>query len=145
MTEDGDRLLQEEDEGWRLLHDVLGRIPKGRLDEPGVTPDGWSAKDVMFHVGAWLAEAARQLERIREGTYRAEDDDVEDRNQAWFALSQTLELSTVRAELESSRVMAREALTALPELTADAREWFEESAGLHYAEHVPDLVRWLDG
>jgi hypothetical protein len=139
------RLLQDEEVGWRTLHDVLGRIPKDRLDEPGVTDDGWSAKDVMFHVGAWLAEAARQLERIREGTYVDEGVSVEDRNQAWFALSRTLDLPTVRAELESSRIMARDALYALPELTPEAREWFEESAGLHYAEHVPGLVRWLDG
>jgi hypothetical protein len=138
-------LLREEEEGWDRLHQVLGRIPKERLDEPGVTDEGWSPKDVMFHVGAWLAESARQLERMRAGTYVVEDDAVEDRNRAWFALSKTLDIPTVRAELESSRVMAREALTSLPDLTPEAREWFEESAGLHYAEHVPDLVRWLDG
>jgi hypothetical protein len=97
----------------------------------------------MFHVGAWLAEAARQLERIRAGTYVAEGDRVEERNRAWFALSQTLDVPTVRAELESSRLIAHEALAALNEVTPEAREWFEESAALHYAEHLPDLVRWL--
>jgi hypothetical protein len=145
VIDDRERLLREEGLGWDRLHAVLARIPPARLDEPGVTDDGWSTKDVMFHVGAWLAEAARQLERIHEGTYVVEDDAVEDRNRAWFALSETLDVPTVRAELESSRVMAREALAALVELTPEAREWFEESAGLHYAEHVPDLVRWLDG
>ena len=100
MIEDT-RLLRDEEEGWRTLHDVLGRIPKERLDEPGVTGDGWSAKDVMFHVGAWLAEAARQLERIREGTYVDEGVSVEDRNQAWFTLSRTLDLPTVRVRLPS--------------------------------------------
>jgi len=145
VSDDRARLLREEEEGWERLLAVFGRVPTDRLDEPGVTDEGWSPKDVLFHVGAWLAEAARQLERIREGTYVGEDDDVEDRNQAWFALSKTLDVPTVRAELESSRVMAREALTALVELTPESREWFEESAGLHYAEHVPDLIRWLDG
>ena len=106
-------LLREEEEGWERLRQVLGRIPKDRLDEPGVTDEGWSPKDVMFHLGAWLAEAARQLERMREGTYVVEDDTVEDRNQAWFALSKTLDVTTVRAELESSRVMAREAIRVL--------------------------------
>jgi len=145
VIDDRARLVREEVEGWVRLHAVLDRIPRERLEEPGVTDDGWSPKDVLFHVGAWLAEAARQLERIREGTYAPEDDTVEDRNAAWFALSKTLDVLTVRAELESSRVMALEALAALVELTPDAREWFEESAGLHYAEHVPDLIRWLDG
>ena len=144
MTDVGARLLRDEQEGWERLHAVLGRIPRERLDEAGVTDDGWSPKDVMFHIGAWLAEAARQLERIHEGTYVVEDDTVEERNEAWFALSKTLDISTVRAELESSRVMAREALSVLAEITPEARGWFEESAGLHYAEPVPDLVRWLD-
>jgi len=139
------RLLREEEEGWAELHRVVVRIPKERLDDPGVTDTGWSAKDLMFHIGAWLAEAARQLERIREGTYAVEDETVERRNEAWFALSKTLDVATARAELESSRVMAREALVSLVELTPQARGWFEESGVLHYAEHVPDLVRWLEG
>jgi hypothetical protein len=144
LTDDRARLFREEEEGWKRLHDVLCRIPEERLDQPGVTDEGWSPKDVMFHVGAWLAEAARQLERIREGTYVVEEDLVEDRNQAWFALSRTLDVPTVVAQLGSSHQIALEALWSLPELTPEAREWFEESAGLHYAEHVPDLARWLD-
>jgi hypothetical protein len=108
-----------------------------------VTPEGWSPKDVMFHIGAWLAEAARQLDRIREGTYRQQEYTVEELNRAWFALSRTLDVPTARAELESARVIAREALGALPTVTTDARGWFEESAWLHYDEHVVDLERWL--
>ena len=124
-------MLLEEDQGWRRLHVLLRSIPTDRLDEPTVTTDGWSPKDVMFHIGAWLAEAARQLERIREGTYRPQEETVDELNSAWFALSRTLDVPTSRAEL------------ALPILTTDARGWFEESAWLHYAEHVIDLERWL--
>jgi hypothetical protein len=97
----------------------------------------------MFHIGAWLAEAARQLDRMREGTYRQQEDTVDELNRAWFTLSRTLDVPTARAELESARVIAREALGALPALTTDARGWFEESAWLHYDEHVADLERWL--
>ncbi|HEX9299166.1 MAG TPA: hypothetical protein VF968_03450 [Actinomycetota bacterium] len=136
-------MLTQEDEGWSRLRILLRSIPAHRLDEPTVTIEGWSPKDVMFHIGAWLAEAARQLERIREGTYRPQEDTVDERNRVWFALSRTLDVSTARAELESARVVARDALGALPTLTTDARGWFEESAWLHYAEHVLDLERWL--
>jgi len=143
MIAEAERLLRDEERGWAELRAVLGRIPTDRVEEPGVTDEGWSAKDVMFHVGAWLAEAARQLERIRAGTYVVEGDRVEERNRAWYALSRTLDLPTVRVELASSRVIAHEALAGLVEVTPEAREWFEESAALHYAEHLPDLVRWL--
>jgi hypothetical protein len=138
------RLIAEEERRWAELHVVLGRIPKARLEEPSVTEEGWSPKDVMFHVGAWLALAARQLDRIREGTYAGDGVTPDERNRDWFALSRTLDVPTVRAELESSRLIARDALAALPEVTPEAREWFEESAPLHYAEHLPGLVRWLD-
>jgi len=136
-------MLLEEDQAWRRLHILLRSIPTDRLDEPTVTTDGWSPKDVMFLIGAWLAEAARQLERIREGTYRPQEETVDELNSAWFALSRTLDVPTARAELESARVIARDALGALSTLTPDARGWFEESAWLHYSKHVIDLERWL--
>jgi hypothetical protein len=126
------RLLSEEERAWVELRLVFGRIPKARMEEPGVTGDGWSPKDVMFHLGAWLALAV-------------DDVTTDDRNRAWFELSRTLDVPTVRAELESSRLMAHDALASLAEITPEARGWFEESAQLHYAEHLPDLIRWLDG
>jgi hypothetical protein len=144
VIRDGEQLLIEEDEGWAILHAVLGRIPRARIGEAGVTEKGWSPKDVMFHVGAWLAEASHQLERIRVGTYVPEDNRVEERNRAWFALSRTLDVPTVLAQLGSSRVVTREAFGSLARLTPEAREWFQESGALHYAEHVPDLVEWLE-
>jgi hypothetical protein len=99
----------------------------------------------MFHVGAWLAEAARQLERIREGTYAEPTETTQSLNDAWFALSRQLDRGIVRAELEAARVIARGSLGTLPEVTPLAREWFEESGVQHYAEHVPGLERWLAG
>ena len=48
---DVDRLLAEEEAGWRRLHEVFARVPADRFEEPGLTPDGWSPKDTMFHVG----------------------------------------------------------------------------------------------
>jgi hypothetical protein len=145
MIGEAARLISEEERGWAELRVVLRRIPQARLEEPSVTDDGWSPKDVMFHVGAWLALAARQLDRIREGTYAIDGITADERNRDWLALSRTLDVPTVRAELESSRLIAHDALAALPAVTPEAREWFEESAQLHYAEHLPGLVRWLDG
>ena len=54
---------------------VRGGPATSDSSEPSATPDGWSPKDVMFHVGAWLAECAKVLEQIREGTFdRAAED-----------------------------------------------------------------------
>jgi hypothetical protein len=143
MNPEIERLIVEEDEGWLAFHASVQRIPASRIDEPKVTSEGWSPKDVMFHVGAWLAEASRQLERIREGTYEEPLATTQQQNDEWFALSRTLDPGTVRTELEASRVMARGSLGTLESVTPLAREWFEESGALHYAEHLTSLDRWL--
>ena len=54
---DVEGMLAAEDAGWHGLCEVLDRFTADQMEEPGVTPDGWSPKDVMFHVAAWMADA----------------------------------------------------------------------------------------
>src|SRR5438874_4346093 len=92
-------------------------LPADRIDRRGVTEEGWSAKDVMFHVAAWLAVCARQLERMRTGTYGApssETGSVGRTNREWAELSATLDVPTVRTTLIATRVCAMRAWTSLP-------------------------------
>ena len=138
---DRDRLLLEEESGWVILHDRFTRIAPDRVERPTVGPDGWSAKDVMFHVGAWLAECAQVLERIREGTFDPTEPEpsTEERNREWAEVSRTMEPGDARAVFEGARQKARECFATLPAMTPDAWTWFEESGPLHYAAHVNDL------
>lgn len=141
-----DRLLLDEEEAWAHLHATFEKVPADRFEDATLTPEGWSPKDVMFHVAGWLADCARVLEQIREGTFDRVAEDarvIVDINQTWFELSRTMDAPTVRAEFEASRLKARECFATLPEITADAREWFEESAPIHYREHGKDLEAWL--
>jgi Mycothiol maleylpyruvate isomerase N-terminal domain len=143
---EADPLLVDEDRQWQTLHEVFARIPAERFEEPGVTPDGWSPKDVMFHVGAWMADCACVLEQIHEGTFdRASEDTkvTQDMNRRWFELSRTMDPKDVRAGFGSARLKMRECFAALPAITPDAREWFEESGPIHYRKHVDDLEAWL--
>jgi hypothetical protein len=137
-----ERLLADERTRWRELGEELGRFGDGELERPGVTPDGWSVRDVMFHIAAWAADCATQLERMRAGTWVRPAEDVERQNREWFQLSRTMDLTEVRAQLEGGRARMVVALAALPEVTADAREWFEESGPLHYESHLRDLRAW---
>jgi hypothetical protein len=137
----------DEDDGWRVLHDTLRRIPLGRMEEPTVTAEGWSPKDVAFHVAAWLAEAATFLRRMTAGTFDPAEDptreQIERMNAEWFAASRAMDVATVRVELEAARVEMRLAWGDLAEVTPDAWSWFDESGARHYADHVRDLRRWL--
>ena len=140
------RLLREEETAWVRLQQIFAAVPAERFEEPTLTPDGWSAKDVMFHVAGWLADCARVLEQIREGTFdRAAEDALVSVaiNREWFELSRTMDPPTVRAEFEASRLKARECFATLPEVTSDAWEWFEESGPIHYREHGNGLEAWL--
>jgi hypothetical protein len=141
---DVDRLLADEDAGWRALHQAFDAIPRERLDEPGVTPDGWTAKDVMFHVGAWCAECGNQLERIRLGTYLTHDWETDRKNREWFETSRRLDIPTVQAEITAAHARMLQEWAALGEITPPAWEWLEESGPLHYAEHLRDIHAWLE-
>lgn len=140
------RLLREESQWWDALRGAVASVDPDRLEEPTLTPGGWSVRDVMFHVGAWCADAQVQLERMRAGTFEIRIDtvsDIERQNAEWFELSRTLDLKTCEAELASARTMMLAAWGELEEITSDAWEWFEESGPLHYAKHVRDIEAWL--
>ncbi|MEP7060514.1 MAG: hypothetical protein ABI828_07260 [Actinomycetota bacterium] len=145
---DRELLLLEEAAGWETLIGALGRIPAGRFDEPTLTPEGWSAKDAMFHVGYWLADCARVLGEIDAGTFdRGEEDaiDIEALNAEGFLRSRGMDAEAVRAGSIAAREQAREAFVGLGTTTRDAWEWFDESGPLHYRKHVQDLNTWLWG
>ncbi|MCI4355347.1 MAG: maleylpyruvate isomerase N-terminal domain-containing protein, partial [Thermoplasmata archaeon] len=127
--------------GWLRLHALFAAIPQERYEEPSLTPEGWSAKDVMFHVGAWLAECAQVLERIRGGTFDPVEPEpsTEERNRIWFEISRRMEPNDVRAVFEGARHKTRGCFARLPSMTPDAWAWFEESGPLHYASHASDL------
>jgi hypothetical protein len=147
MDADAERLAAEEDAAWLEMHAAFELVPAERFEEPRLTSDGWSPKDAMFHVAAWCAEAANQLERIRLGTYVDVRIDTETQNREWFEISKELDGPTVRAEIHAARTMMRQEWCELcehGEATPDAVEWFEESGHIHYRGHRRELLAWLE-
>jgi len=144
MRSDVDRLLADEDRGWLELTEVFGDVPPGRFDEPSVTDQGWSPKDVMYHVAAWAEEAAMVLGRIAAGTHRKNDPDTQALNEAWFEMGRGLDDDVVRIRFAKGRTSMRQAFSRLPEVDPTAWGWFEESGPRHYHEHLPDLRAFLE-
>lgn len=137
-------LLAEEERGWLALTEVFGDVPPDRFDEPSVTDEGWSPKDVMYHVAAWSEEAAKVLGRIAAGTHRESDLDIQALNERWFGEGRGAEDDVVRIRFAKSRVAMRQIFSTLADVDAKAWEWFEESGPRHYAEHLPDLRSFLE-
>ena len=141
-----ERLLSEEDVAWQALWDVFDRVPDHRLEEPTITPEGWSAKDVMFHIAGWMDDCGVQLERMRAGNFDPGEetrDAIERQNREWFEVSQTMSVTDVRAGFVAARRRMREVFGTLADITPDAIEWFEESGALHYETHALDIRAWL--
>lgn len=139
-----EELTASEDRAWNAFHELIGKFREDELEIPGANADGWSAKDVMWHIGCWIAEAAQQLERIRLGTYEDREwDDTDEINARILEEGRRQDMVTVRSELTAARTRALQEWAALEELTPDAEEWFDDIGPAHYDDHVAELEAWL--
>jgi hypothetical protein len=136
-------LILEEDARWLELCGALEGVPHERLLEPGLTDD-WTPKDLLAHLGCWMAEAANMLEQMRFGTYESRTLDLDAMNAYFYEATSDQPLRDVWAEMEAARTRMFQEWGALPEVTADAEEWFVESGPAHIAEHLPQLQSFLE-
>jgi hypothetical protein len=143
VTELKKQRIDAEDEGWTELRALVAPLTPEQTTRDGYFDD-WSVKDLIAHIGCWMAEAATMLERMRMGTFEGWDHDVEGRNRQWHETWRDVDLRTVWAELHSARARMLEEWDRLAEITDDAEEWFRESAEEHYTEHLPRLRAWVE-
>jgi hypothetical protein len=136
-------LLRAEDDGWYELHALIDSLTPEQAERPGYYPEGWSAKDLLGHIGSWLAAAASILERVRSGTYRREEIDVDAWNERFLQAMQGVPFHDVRAQALSARARMLQAWSQLGELGPEAAFWIGKSGAEHYAEHLPRLRDWV--
>jgi hypothetical protein len=136
-------LMVEEDRLWAELHDLVDSLPEPLVDKPGYFVEGWSAKDVVGHIGSWLAEAGVVLERIRFGTYRPEEIDIDEMNATFFEAMHDVAFPDVHAQAVVARNRMLRAWHSLPDGSPEADRWIRKSGPEHYAEHLPRLRDWV--
>ena len=136
-------LLAEEDAGWNELHALMDSLTPEEAERAGYYPEGWSAKDVLAHIGSWLAEAGVVLERIEVGTFRPEEIDIDSMNREFLEALRDIDVQTIRAQASAARTRMLQAWKALPVLTPDALFWIRKSGAEHYQEHLPRLREWV--
>lgn len=140
-------LLRREAEAWERLASSVDLLTSEQLERPGLTAEGWSVKDLLWHMAFWYEDTAQALEEMRAGTWDGEDPSREpgwtDRvNDEQAERSRTMPLGDVRTAWLGERRRMLEAFGALEEVTPDADEWFEEAGPSHAEAHLPDLERW---
>ena len=136
-------LLGEEERLWTELHRIVDSLPEDKVEEPGYFAEGWSAKDLVAHIGSWLAEAGVILERIRFGTYRPQEIDIDAMNETFFDSMHDVAFPDVRAQAIAAHSRMVRAWRSLPEGSPEADRWIRKAGPEHYTEHLPRLREWV--
>jgi hypothetical protein len=136
--------IEAERAGWYELVELVRPLTTRERVEPGYYHDPeWAVRDVVGHIGTWLAEAHVQFERIAAGTYTGHDVDIDGLNAAFLEAMQGQPWSVAWVQANAGRTMMLQDWYALDESSAEAGWWIRKSAAEHYAEHLGRLREWV--
>lgn len=135
--------IDAERRGWYELLDLVRTLTPDERAAPGYYRDiDWSVRDLVGHVGTWLAEAEVQFERINGGTYEGHDVDIDGLNAAFLEAMRDQPWDVAWTQATAGRSRMVQAWSSLPERTDEAAWWIRKAGGDHYAEHLPRLRAW---
>jgi hypothetical protein len=137
--------IESERFGWYELVDLVRSLSPEECVVPGYYTDpDWSVRDVVAHVGTWLAQAEVQLERVRAGTYAGHDIDIDALNTEMLEQMHDQPWNVAWVQANAGRTLMLQDWYALKERDAEAAWWVDKSGGAHYAEHLPRLRDWVE-
>ena len=153
MYADGLAFLDEEREAWRPFEALL-TLTDDQLEQPVPGAHGWSGRDLMAHLLAWLGTWTGIAAELALGPASPAYDRLRTLNQGWESQGDAINarfreewaampMAELRRRFESMPGELRGYLTVVPE-----SRWLKDSARLesllentadHYAEHTADL------
>jgi hypothetical protein len=137
--------IDGEHRGWYELVRLVRLLTVEECLEPGYYRDpDWTVRDLVAHLGTWLAEAQIQFERILAGTYEGHDVDIDELNAALLHGMEGQPWAVAWVQAQSARTWMLEAWYALREPSDEAAWWIRKGAAEHFAEHLERLGTWAD-
>jgi len=146
--------LEEEREAWRPF-EALESLSDADLERPVDAAHGWSGRDLMAHLAAWVEQALAVARELAVGETSAS---LERLDAEWAAGGDALNariagewgampLADVRARFGSAPGELRGTLTVIPEARwvkhpRHLQSFIDETTD-HYADHAADLVAIL--
>jgi hypothetical protein len=130
--------------GWYEIAGLVRSLTRDECLEPGYYRDpDWTVRDVVGHIGTWLAEAQVQFERLAAGTYEGHEVDIDKLNASFLEAmaGQPWEVAWLQATAGRTRMLAE--WYKLREPDDEAAWWIRKAGADHYAEHVPRLRGWV--
>ena len=136
--------LDAERHGWYELAELVRRLTPEECLVPGYYRDpDWTVRDLVAHLGTWLAEARVQLSRLEAGTYAGHDIDIDALNEAFAAAMRDQPWSVAWTQANAARTMMVQDWYALRRPNDEAAWWLRKSGVDHYAEHLGRLRAWI--
>jgi hypothetical protein len=137
--------VDAEREGWYAFAELVRRLTPAECLVPGYYRDpDWTVRDVVAHVGTWLAQAASEFERISAGTYEGHEVDIDGLNARFLAAMQGQPWSVAWVQANAGRTRMLEEWYRLREPSDEAAWWIRKAASDHYAEHKDRLREWVE-
>ena len=137
--------IEAERRGWYEIVDLVRSLTPDECLEPGYQRDpDWTVRDVVAHLGTWLAEAQVQFERMTAGDVRGPRHRYRraERRAAGGDGRPALGVAWVQANAGRTRMI--EEWWRLRDTSDEAAWWIRKSGSEHYAEHLDRLREWRD-
>jgi hypothetical protein len=136
--------LEEERVGWYAVVELVRELTPAECLIPGYYTDpDWTVRDVVAHLGTWLAEAAVQFQRISAGTYEGHEIDIEAMNAEFLAAMADQPWAVAWTQANAGRTRMLGEWYALTEPSEEAAWWIRKAGPEHYGEHLGRLREWV--
>jgi hypothetical protein len=136
--------VESERNGWsELVSLVRSLTPDECLVVGYYTSPDWNVRDMVSHIGAWLAEAENQLERMRGGTYEGHDVDIDALNAKFLEATRDMPWDVSWTQANAARTLMLQDWYSLPNRDDESAWWVNKAGGEHYGEHLPRLREWV--
>ncbi len=136
--------IEAERRGWDALQALIRRLTPSEREAPGYYRDpDWSVRDLLAHIGTWIAQAEIELQRIAAGTYDGPPDDIDALNARFLAAMRDQPWSVVSTQAQAARVQMLHAWFEIRKASAEAAWWIRKSGADHYDEHLARLDAWV--
>ena len=135
--------IDAERDGWYEVAGLVRSLSPAECLVPGYYTDpDWTVRDLVAHLGTWLAEAEVQFERISAGTYEGHDIDIDGLNARLLAAmaDQPWGVAWVQANAARSRMVDEWSHLRSPD--DEAAWWIRKTGCDHYGEHLDRLREW---
>jgi hypothetical protein len=137
--------IEAERSRWYELIGLVRLLSPAECLEPGYYRDpAWSVRDLLGHLGTWLAEAEIQLQQITAGTYEGHALDIDALNADFLEAmrDQPWDVASVQAHAGRTRMLQEWHDLRAP--SDEATWWLRKSGADHYDEHLERLRAWVE-